>query len=158
MVSQSSTYSSDVASQCVDGDPDTVCHTQGDSGEADPWWQLELPNGGGAPIGIVSFVALADSCASKMLYGTGCQGEFPTGTYDAADQGVTIGVSDTPCSGDVCGGTVCGRITRSLLSSHTYTMYCHGARGSYVYIQLPGANRVLAMREVEVRTATGPVD
>jgi len=60
-----------------------------------------------------------------------------------------VGVSNEPCVGDQCGGVSCGQIMK-LEPKGPYEVDCKGAKGNYVYVQLPGENRQLGLEEVQV--------
>jgi hypothetical protein len=80
---------------------------------------------------------------------------FYSHSFDADNQGVIVGVSNTPClnDGTLCGGTVCAKLT-SPNDSGVYEVDCHGATGSYVYMQLPsgasGTSRLLHLDQFQI--------
>jgi hypothetical protein len=90
----------------------------------DPWWQIDL--GVTKMIGSVIVSPRKDSCQGLLLgsmtyLGSDlCNGHDGTGHdtswYDAADQGASIYVADTPCQrspSSECFGTMCDRIIRA---------------------------------------------
>lgn len=67
-----------------------------------------------------------------------------------------MGVSNSPCVGTTCSGHVCGRIfnahpfgEKDNLRMH---VDCGGNSGKYVWVQLPGANRIMYF-DVEINRA-----
>ncbi|CAE7347915.1 unnamed protein product [Symbiodinium microadriaticum] len=123
--------------------------------EKSPWAQVDL--GSPMPVGRIHIEnADADQCASRLFLGTECSWDYDIGNYSAADQGANIGISMTPCEGDSCGGVICTRITGSNQNGtgQTYAGDCQGRYGRYVYVQLPGASRILDLRELRVFKAS----
>ncbi|KAK3260922.1 hypothetical protein CYMTET_30146, partial [Cymbomonas tetramitiformis] len=148
--SMSSLYNQNYASYAIDGNTGgTLAHSQGQYGETSPWLHVELASA--ASIDKVVLYNRDSPCAARLFHGWRCSAEFPSGTYTGNNQGAIIGVSSEPCSGDSCSGTVCGKITQSS-SSHQYTVSCNGATGSYVYIILPGEERMINFYELEAWT------
>eukprot|EP00854_Cymbomonas_tetramitiformis_P027479 gene27479-33892_t len=128
-----------------DGDTDGSA-AQSAIAERNPWWQIELD--GQHEVFNVTVSNRPGSCASRLLRGSECGEEFPRGAFEALDEGAVIGVSLDPCSGDWCYGVECGRISESS-ASHQYTVECGGAVGSYVYLLLPGDERILNFQELQ---------
>ena len=93
-----------------------------------------------------------NDCAVRLFYASvRCSDANPSGTFDGPNEGATIGVSDTPCTGnEMCGGTVCGRIVQSV-ESQEYEVDCAGAEGRFIYVQLPGE-----LRQLHLRATAGP--
>jgi hypothetical protein len=147
---QSSQYSNWVASRGNDGSTGTMQHTAGGRGETNPWYYSKLSQAG--EVHQVKIFGRTGGCASRLFSGSGCTSSNPSGNYNnAATQGATIRVSNSPCSGDNCPGTICGRITKSTGSAQAYTINCPpGTTGQYVSILLPGNNRMLHIREMDV--------
>ena len=71
---------------------------------------------------------------------------------DVNTEGATIKISTTPCvSGQICPGTVCGRITRPSTTGYDYTVTCASPiTGTYLSIQLPGTGRILQLANVQI--------
>jgi len=123
--------------------------------EKSPWAQVDL--GSPMPVGRIHIEnSDADQCASRLFLGTECSWDYDIGNYSAADQGANIGISMTPCEGDICGGVICTRITGSNQNGtgQTYAGDCQGRYGRYVYVQLPGPSRILDLRELRVFKAS----
>jgi len=152
--SMSSIYSnSALADRGNDGSTNNyLAHTLGGVGETSPWWQLKLDSR--QVVARIKLYDRADRCASRIMSGWGCASSYWSGTYDGASQGATFGVSDQSCSGDNCYGTQCYRLTQ-MESSYIYTMDCEeDIEGEYVWYQLPGANRMINFRELQVFVRT----
>lgn len=155
--------------------------------QKDPWAQVELAER--APVGLVTIdlnvlrildTAVEDLCSTKLFFlaGNSC----PIGAVDGflraggrTFKGATMGVSDTPCSGSSCQGTLCTEVPSAdpdrfydhpgFKGARTVpapgdkvSMYCHGAEGKYVWIQLPGAERVLNIdaAKIDIRRGRAP--
>ena len=114
------------------------------------WWQVDL----GAD-SVVSEIKLHNrmdhNCGWRTINENHCSMSEESGP------GVTLGVSSTPCTGtDLCGGTVCANITRKSEMSgfHLSTVSCPAnTTGRFVYVQLPGPNRLLNFAELQVAFA-----
>jgi hypothetical protein len=147
---QSTQYSNWVASRGNDGSQGTMQHTVGGSGERNPWYYSKLSVAG--EVHQVKIFGRTGGCASRLFSGSGCSSSNPSGNYNnAATQGATTRVSNSPCSGDNCPGTICGRITKSSGTAQTYTTTCTpGTTDQYVSIMLPGNNRMLHIKEMDV--------
>ncbi|KAK3270188.1 hypothetical protein CYMTET_21403, partial [Cymbomonas tetramitiformis] len=147
--SLSSTY--EPASRAVDGDFELMLARS--NWDSNPWLQVQLARAW--RIDRVSVFGRRDGCAARFLRGSSCGGKEIAGTFDGDQQGAVVGVSTQPCVGDVCYGTICGKITRSS-ATQIYTVDCEGAYGSYVYVMLPGSRRFLELYEMTVtRLAEG---
>jgi hypothetical protein len=133
----------------------------------DPWWQLELDRP--RAIGQVAFRQPNnnDECQASWLWHEGgyCFEPrdsvvgVPCGYED--NIGAIVGVTNSSCQGASCsGGVECGRITKTpmyrgqvLGVSHSIpipvymdnlnTVDCAGKIGKYVYVQLPGQDRII---------------
>jgi hypothetical protein len=93
----------------MDDSESTMQHTKG---EKNPWFQVALSSR--THVSSVEVRGRTGGCASRLFYGTGCKSSNPSGNFNnAKHNGATIRVSDSPCSGDNCPGTICGRITAS---------------------------------------------
>eukprot|EP00854_Cymbomonas_tetramitiformis_P002112 gene2113-2811_t len=141
--SLSSTY--EPASRAVDGDFELMLARS--NWDSNPWLQVQLARAW--RIDRVSVFGRRDGCAARFLRGSSCGGKEIAGTFDGDQQGAVVGVSTQPCVGDVCYGTICGKITRSS-ATQIYTVDCEGAYGSYVYVMLPGSRRFLELYEMTV--------
>merc|ERR1711871_1346073 len=111
----------------------------------------------------IVFKNRADNCASRLFaHSSGCQWSTSAATFDGDNEGATFGVSDSPCEGDTCSGTVCHKLTTpdSSDASNPYTIDCAGATGRYVYVILYGTGRMLNFMDMEVHvssTAASPI-
>eukprot|EP00935_MAST-01C_sp_MAST-1C-sp1_P002013 g2013.t1 len=75
------------------------------------------------------------------------------GDTDPDQAGAQIGVSDSPCMGNTCFGTICGTLVSAnsaFFSDNKYVVNCDGVTGRYAYVLLPGNKRVLSFQEFEV--------
>lgn len=159
--SQSSTYMTGVAQNGMDGSYNTMAHTAGGQGEANPWWQVQF-EGGRKAVKSITFVNRQSSCASRLFLGWACAWQFSGSTFAGADQGAIFGVSDHPCEGEICSGQRCEKLTQPSESAgqgHVYTIECKDSngeplRGRYAYVQLPGNERMLNFMEFEVQEAS----
>jgi hypothetical protein len=109
--------------------------------------------------------SFADCRYAWMLYGDRCQytgsrtdadhaANAPIGDFNAADQGFAVSVADSPCIADsgCVGGTVCMVVRapwirvwgRTAPLPQDFAIDCNGARGKFVRIHLPGANRIFS--------------
>jgi hypothetical protein len=158
VATQSTTYSNSVASLGMDDNESTFQHTAGGGGEKNPWFQIVLSSS--THVSSVEVRGRTGGCANRLFYGNSndvCESSNPSGNYnDETSQGATIRVSNSPCSGDNCPGTICGRITQSN-SAQAYTITCPtGTTGQYVIILLPGNNRMLGIKEMDIFEITNP--
>eukprot|EP00933_Yihiella_yeosuensis_P018687 TRINITY_DN1525_c0_g2_i1.p1 TRINITY_DN1525_c0_g2~~TRINITY_DN1525_c0_g2_i1.p1 ORF type:complete len:918 (-),score=157.82 TRINITY_DN1525_c0_g2_i1:155-2908(-) len=139
-------------SKCVDGSSATICQT---NKNVNPWFQLDLK--GYFDISKVKLVNRKGKCASRLFSSSsGCDWEYSPKTYDGANTGAEIGVSNTSCTGAKCSGTVCQKLTRPAETfthsgDHTYTIDCGGKKGRFVYVTLPrSSGSSLNIAEFEV--------
>jgi len=128
--------------------------------EKNPWWQMRMGSNENG-VGKVRIIPRKGSHAAPLFYGTrSVRTRYWHGkTFDGADEGAIVGVSDEECSRQTgCKGTVCGRITKPVANDE-YEVDCEGKHGSYLYVQLLGDKRKLLLGEVQVFAAAeeGPV-
>merc|ERR1712178_206693 len=125
---------------------------------SNPWWQLDM--GSTVRVSKIQFKNAVSDCGARLFTGIVCTA-LPTKDYIGEDEGAVFGVSDTPCENGECGGPICPRLTNPIPRQHTistvtatdpshYTIDCRGARGRYVYVQLPGGERLLNFNEFYV--------
>ena len=110
-------------------------------------------------IGIVHIVNQAKThCASYWLFiGSSCRaGEFGR-HFDyfygqEVSSGFVVRISDQPCTGEVCPGTICASNSSSSKFWNAADNYvnCGLRRGRYISVQLPGQGRVMAIDSVVV--------
>jgi hypothetical protein len=96
------------------------------------------------------------SCSSRLFLGSGCSWDHSSSTYNGADEGAVVGVSDFPCTSSGCSGRTICTITRTPESDGVYDVDCHGASGRCAYIMLPGNNRMLSFMEFDVNQIAPP--
>ncbi|CAH1253114.1 PKD1L3 [Branchiostoma lanceolatum] len=131
---QSSTHSNDFASHAVDGNTDTdyrsgSCSHTNIPPEDNPSWWVDL----GQPSMVVSVVIFnRRECCSGRL------NPF----------NIHIGDSDQVSTNPKCGGD-----HQIDLSQPSITVSCHGMKGRYVAVRLPGPSRILSLCEVQVFSA-----
>lgn len=121
-----------------------------------PWWMLDVAQS--EPIGLVRISNFdfwnsgqdSNNCASWWLFrGSKCYENRPLGWFNGTEEGAIIGVSNSPCT-DAQGcpiGTaenICGRVQYAGDRNPWY-IDCKGKIGRYVWVQLPGAARILAV-------------
>eukprot|EP00441_Pelagodinium_beii_P045086 CAMPEP_0197619698 /NCGR_PEP_ID=MMETSP1338-20131121/683_1 /TAXON_ID=43686 ORGANISM="Pelagodinium beii, Strain RCC1491" /NCGR_SAMPLE_ID=MMETSP1338 /ASSEMBLY_ACC=CAM_ASM_000754 /LENGTH=801 /DNA_ID=CAMNT_0043188711 /DNA_START=73 /DNA_END=2475 /DNA_ORIENTATION=- len=154
--SSSGAFQNSVADHGNDGKTSTGVTTLQ---QKNPWWQVVLPEK--RSVGGVILHNRPDQCASQLFAGEKCTHEYPAGAFAKSDQGALVGVSNKSChtrteqekaERTACSGQICGHITRSNLpqTGHRYEVDCFGATGKYVWVELPGAHRVLNFQELEV--------
>lgn len=141
----------------------TIVHTA--SADPNPWWMLDTEKE--TEFGTVVVYNRNDSpteprrCEMR-LFGTqprtvsgppGCPKEsfadfLARGPYDKADEGALVGVAAAPCvKGSVCEMELCGKITVPTESGEQF-VECHGRKGRYLVLQLPGKSRMINLREI----------
>eukprot|EP00854_Cymbomonas_tetramitiformis_P028851 gene28851-biopygen29991 len=146
--SMSSQYAGSAAVNAIESDwkrTGLLAHTSGGAGETSPWWQVELTQS--FQIGTVLILNDVGECGSRFLKGWQCNGTLDGESFFGPGEGAVVGVSDRPCVGDICSGTACGSIHIPSLTDW-YSIDCGGAMGKFVYVQLPGPNRVLAFSQL----------
>ena len=151
----------------VDGRLDTIVHTT--AAMDNPWWQLDL--GGTFSIDIIHVFNrydIADEkrrCELRFFGENDCPVQsseqlLAASPFNKPNQGAIVGLSDRPCAGTTCSGhhiSHCGHVVQPEPREH-YAVKCHAAKGRYVYVQLPGAGRMLNLREVVVHAMeTAPI-
>jgi len=142
------------AAHARDNNAGTGAHSTGGSGATNPWWQLDM--GSTKQISTIKLQNRDGSCSSRLFLGSGCSWDHSSSTYNGADQGAVVGVSDSPCTSSGCsGGTICTTI-RTPESDDVYDIDCNGATGRYAYIMLPGNNRMLNFMEFDVNQIAPP--
>jgi len=130
-------------------------------GQRNPWWQIEFDTP--QPIGFVqAIVPKWSNCSSWWAYiGGRCPSVPAVGWFDSdlANTGVIVGVTNSSCGSSTCDVAKikqCGRLERANPSSMTSAretdlrIDCKGKIGKFVYLMLPGSNRRLAFRSIEV--------
>ena len=129
--------------------------------QSDPWIMMELSER--RAIGRVHLINQDwDHCASYWLYfGKACRPDgfgrvMGTAHGAGVSSGYIIRVSDEPCSGTTCPGTICATNSHIGESTETISEYCEGLVGKYVSLQLPGAERVLGLVSMELWTTEPP--
>lgn len=123
---------------------------------ADPWWQIQLP--ASTRIGLVTVTnrdRATDPGAHWLYRGDRWEtGGAPIDEFrDAQNEGYIVGVSDNSCTGSGCSGTVCKHVMKTYWEQDWDVVSCDGKRGSYVYVTLPGANRILSPLSITVNRA-----
>jgi len=138
---------------------------------ANPWWQMEVDR---RAIGLVLFKGMysMNHCSARFLFrGNKCIQNtdgipsVPMESFEGPDEGVIVGVSDVPCTGSTCSGTICGKLRFAQYGSRGYPFRynsnlqvdCKGAVGKYVWVQLPGDKRILNVPNITVTYRTPPV-
>jgi hypothetical protein len=138
------------AAHARDNNAGTGAHSTGGDGATNPWWQLDM--GSTKQIDSIQLQNRDGSCSSRLFLGSGCSWDHDTNSYDGADQGAVVGVSDSPCTSSGCsGGTICTTIRVPDITD-LYHIDCHGATGQYAYVMLPGNNRMLNFMEFDIST------
>lgn len=129
-------------------------------GSQNPWWQLELTQN--EPVGIVKISNFdyydhpedgKTNCASWWLFkGSKCYQNHPLGWFNGTEEGAVVGLSNTPCSSNNgcptgTAANICGRIQAAggRHDGRHYYVDCAGKTGKYVWVQLPGNNRILTV-------------
>lgn len=132
-------------------------HSRSGTGETAPWWQLDMKRVHN--VDSITIYNRQGACQSRLFTGLHCVDIAVGSSYTGPGEGANVGVSMSPCSGDVCPDfQLCGRITTKG-ASVKYTVDCaEGVKGRYVILQLPGTNRVINLQELEFEGApiTGP--
>lgn len=123
---------------------------------ANPYWQASF--GTTESVRSVTITMRQDACGARSFtQHPGCRfAQVYPGTandvdFDGDNEGTTVKISNQPCTdGQICPGTMCGRIVRPGMS-FTYTVQCpQPISGEYINIQLPGGRRILQLANVVV--------
>lgn len=124
---------------------------------SNPWWQMKFDKM--QPVGVVQIRGINYyyetgggnrqlNCAGWWMFrGSRCYDGRPIGWFNASDEGVIVGVSNssTACSGSGCTGVVCGALRQGVDEWAVWQQYidCKGVVAQYVWVYLPGTARSL---------------
>ncbi|XP_073692868.1 uncharacterized protein [Garra rufa] len=120
--SHSSQYGTLVPERAVDGDHGTCSHT---NTQTDPWWKLELRHGYK-----VNTIAITN---------------VDNGFYYRIN-GAVIRVGNFP---DLYSNPICAEIP-TIPASQTTNFSCGGLEGRYLFVHIPGIEKILVLCEVQV--------